>query len=111
MCKSILKNFIEYIVARDSPYRRLILSMIDGIIDEGWTAKIPIISMYDRARSREIISKIGFTISGHWTRRVYHLPVEFRNLFDIIESSDHNAKVNVCKSLLEKFMKVRDMLQ
>jgi hypothetical protein len=66
--------------------------------------------MYDKAKFREIISKVGFTISGYATRRVYYLPVEFKNLWDIIEDSEHNTKVAICKALLEKFKSVRDKL-
>jgi hypothetical protein len=110
MCKSILRNFYEYIVARDSPYRRLIISMIDSIIDEGWIARIQAKTMYDKAKFREIINKVGFTISGYATRRVYYLPVEFKNLWDIIEDSEHNTKVAICKALLEKFKSIRDKL-
>jgi hypothetical protein len=84
--------------------------LIDSFISEYYSARGYSMTMMDEALIRDLITKVGFTISGYATRRVYYLPVEFKNLWDIIEDSEHNTKVAICKALLEKFKRIRDKL-
>ena len=54
---------------------------------------------------------MGFKLAGYDVRRVYFLPKEFQVWWDIIESQDHNTKVEVCKALLNAFKRVKDKLE
>lgn len=64
----------------------------------------------DRMKMAEIEAKVAYTLAGFTVRRVYFLPPEFRALWDIISSQDHNVKTMVCQSLLEAFKRVKDKL-
>jgi hypothetical protein len=109
--KEIEKLFKEYVIVRDAPYRKIILTLIDSFIGEYYTGRGYGITISDEALMRDLITKVGFTISGYATRRVYYLPVEYKNLWDIIEDSEHNTKVAICKALLDKFKSIRDKLK
>ena len=110
MKKDILKVYRDYVVVRDAPYRRLILSFIDRLVDEGGVEKIPSIRLRDKAVLREIVSKVGFTVRDIYVRRAYTLPREFKALWDIIMAEDHNAKIDIAKALLNALKKVAEKL-
>jgi hypothetical protein len=58
----------------------------------------------------EIVTKIGFTLTGEKTRRVYFLPDIYKVHWDIIEDEDHNVKVDACRKLYDLFIRVRDKI-
>jgi len=65
----------------------------------------------ERVRLREIVAKVGYTLTVEvetpagkalvpvWTRRVYFLPDEFQYLWDKILPEDHNVKVDSCRTV------------
>jgi len=63
------------------------------------------------AKTAEVAAKVGFKLAGYDVRRVYFLPKEFQTWWDIIESQDHNTKIEVCKALIEAFKRVKDKLE
>jgi hypothetical protein len=113
LIRDLIKSLMEYIIVRDlgAGYRGMVLSFVDSFMDEGHVARGYGFSMRDQGLMREIVAKVGYRLAGYDVRRVYFLPAEFKPLWDIIESGDHNTKVEVCKALIEAFKRVRDKLE
>jgi hypothetical protein len=96
----ISEAVIKYVVKRfvESAHVTELVSKLSGKVLE------------DVAKTVDVVAKVGFKLAGYDVRRVYFLPKEFQPLWDIIESGDHNTKVEVCKALVEAFKRVRDKL-
>jgi hypothetical protein len=102
----LIKGFKDYVIIRDAPSRLISIILMDTFKDEGYVTKTPSVSVSDVAVMSDILTKIAFKLMGYDVRRVY-----FHKVWgDIIESLDHNTKVEVCKALLEAFKRVRDKL-
>lgn len=69
------------------------------------------ISKMDVAKMKEIVAKIGYTLTGEDARRVYVLTPEYWELIDTILPIDHNVKVSASKKLLDKFKQILSRLQ
>jgi hypothetical protein len=87
--------------------RAIYVALRDYIVGEFELARAKGMSVADAGRIADVIAKVAYTLADIIVRRVYLLPPAYRALWDLIASSDHNAKINICKKLLEKFKSVR----
>jgi hypothetical protein len=66
----------------------------------------PVVLM-DRMGVKEVVQKVGFTLTLEFVPRVYFLPDQYKPLWDIIEEEHHNAKVLACKRIYNYMLWVR----
>jgi hypothetical protein len=87
--------------------RAIYVTLRDYLVGEFALVRAKGMSVADAGRMIDVIAKVAYTLVDILVRRVYLLPPAYRTLWDLIASSDHNAKVNICKRLLEAFKSVR----
>jgi hypothetical protein len=90
-----------------SVLKAVVVALRDYIIGEFELSKAPGRGVVDAGRAVDVVAKVAYTLADLWARRVYLLPPTYRALWDLIASSDHNTKVDICKRLLERFKDVR----
>jgi hypothetical protein len=110
--KTLVKKIVESAVSADFIHalKMVVLVLRDFLISEFDYSKSPETNIADSGRPRDVAAKIAYTLAGIDVRRAYFFPKELRGLWDLILSSDHNAKVDACKIILEAFKRVRDKL-
>jgi hypothetical protein len=99
---------VSFIMERLS--KAVYVTFVDWFVGEYLASRALIIPIKDVSKIVDVITKVGFKLAGYDVRRVYFLPTEFKALWDIIESGDHNTKIEICKALIEAFKRVRDKL-
>jgi len=104
----ILRNFKEFVIIRDQAVRSILVIITDTFLSEYWSARGIAPVVRDTAKMADILTKIAYKLYGYDVRRVYTFPREWA---DIIESLDHNTKVEVCKALLEAVKRLKDKLE
>jgi hypothetical protein len=108
--KEIGKKAFETTLAADKLLKEIIKAITEPIPVKELITKIWLINFKDITTTAEIAAKVGFKLAGYDVRRVYFLPKEFQVWWDIVESRDHNTKIEVCKALIDAFKRVGDKL-
>jgi len=90
--------------------RGFVITLRDTFVDEGGLLKTQAKTLVDKAVLRDLVTKIGYTLTGISVRRVYTLSGELKELTDTILPEDHNQRVDASKNLLELFKDTRDLL-
>jgi len=102
----VVKCLKDYVVARDAPYR-----VVTVVLRDTWTAEYYVSrgvspAVRDRARMADVLTKVAYKLAGYDVRRVY-----FHKVWgDIIEDTDQNVKIEVCKAMLEAFKRIKEKL-
>jgi hypothetical protein len=108
--KGIEKRAVETIGVSDVVFKEIGKTMAETVHILDAVKKLSVKAFEDVSRAMDVVTKVGFKLAGYDVRRVYFLPTEFKALWDLISSQDHNTKVEVCKALIEAFKRVRDKL-
>ena len=98
----LAKILREYVTVRDSPYRTVIITLIDRVFHDVGTSKGIGYSLRDEVIALDRLLRIAFTICGYELRRVF--------MDDIILPDDHNLKVEACRCILEAIKRIRELL-
>ncbi|RLI87527.1 MAG: hypothetical protein DRP01_01590 [Archaeoglobales archaeon] len=104
--RDILRAFKEWIIVRDKYWRKIIVTLVDYILDTGGVARGVSRPLRDKGKGVDVLTKVAYTLAGQDVRRVYWHKV----WGDIIEPSDHNLNIEACKVILEAMKRVKDKL-
>jgi|GEM_PF-5110522 len=99
----LAKILREYVTVRDSPYRTVIITLIDRVFHDIETSKGIGYSLRDEVTALDRLLRVAFTICGYELRRVF--------MDDIILPDDHNLKVAVCNCLLNAIKRIKEILE
>jgi hypothetical protein len=108
--KGIGKKAVETVSVSEVVTKGFVKRFVESAHVAELVSKLTTKVFEDVSKTVDIVAKVGFKLAGYNVRRVYFLPAEFKALWDIIESGDHNTKVEVCKALVEAFKRVSDKL-
>jgi hypothetical protein len=108
--KHPMKPFRETVKLTDAYNKDVVKQVYDRFKTPDSVTKHPIKSISDSFKTEEIVLKASYTLTGRGVRRVYFLPKVYEVHWDIVEDTDHNVKVDCCRSILELFKRVRDKL-
>ncbi|MCL7388583.1 MAG: hypothetical protein LZ173_01400 [Thaumarchaeota archaeon] len=61
----------------------------------------------EKLGATEIVTKVGYTLTTERIPRVYFLPDQYKDLWDIAEEEYHNVKVDACRRLYKVFQWIR----
>jgi hypothetical protein len=104
--KSVKKVLVEFVIARDAPYRTIILNLRDRFSADFYVGKGYGFSVRDSAVAVDVITKVKYTLFGETVRRVY-----FHKVWgDIIEPSDYNLRIVVSNAFIQALKNVKDKL-
>jgi len=102
----VVRCFKNYVVARDAPYRLITLTVRDMWFSTYYVSKGVSPAVRDPARMTDVLTKVAYRLAGFDVRRVY-----FHKVWgDIIEDTDQNVKIEVCKAMLEAFKRIKEKL-
>jgi len=100
----VVRCLMDYVVARDAPYRAITVVLRDTWIGEYYVSRGVSPAVRDRTRMADVLTKVAYKLAGFDVRRVY-----FHKVWgDIILPEDQNVKVKVAEALLEAMKRVRD---
>jgi hypothetical protein len=106
LLKSVEKMFVEFVIARDAPYRTIILTLRDRFGADFYVGRGYGFSVRDSAVAVDVITKVKYTLFGETVRRVY-----FHKVWgDIIEPSDYNLRIVVSNAFIQALKNVKDKL-
>ena len=108
--KDIGKRAVESIAVSEAVFKDIAKRIVESVNVIDVARKTSLKIYEDKAKTVEIVAKVGFKLAGYDVRRVYFLPKEFQVWWDIIESQDHNTKLEICKALIQAFKRVRDKI-
>jgi hypothetical protein len=108
--RGVGRKLVETVGVSDVVIKDVVKRLVESMHVSELVSKLSAIVFEDAAKTADIVAKVGFKLAGYDVRRVYFLPTEFKAWWDLISSQDHNIKIEVCKSLLEAFKRVRDKL-
>jgi hypothetical protein len=110
----ILRNFREFVIARDQARRVLSLILVDQFIGEYSVARGIAPAVRDKGKPRDLLTKIAYTICGYDVRRVEivreWLLYERKELIDYILPEDYNVRIDIAKCLLEAMKRLKEKL-
>jgi hypothetical protein len=112
MSKLISKSMFDIIKFIDSitSLRGRLVILRDAFFIDYDMSRAPVKELLDKAVLRDLVAKVGYTLTEIPVRRVYYLPIEYKELADIILPEDHNKTVDASKNLLNIFKSTRDKL-
>jgi len=105
--RGLLKPFVETITVVEVLRKELAKMFVERVFQEYWTSKGMSPALRDLSKMKDLLTKVAYKIAGMDVRRVYALPREWA---DIIESADHNVKIEICKALLEAMRRLKEKL-
>jgi hypothetical protein len=108
--KHPMKPFRETVKLTDAYNKDVVKQVYDRFKTPDSVTKHPMKILSDSFKTEEIVLKASYTLTGRGVRRVYFLPKGYEEYWDIVEDTDHNVKVDCCRSILELFKRVRDKL-
>jgi len=106
LSKYVSKAFKDFVVARDGAYRAVSIVLVDSFVGEYVISRGYGVALRDKPKITDLLTKIAFKLYGKDIGRVY-----FHKVWgDIIESEDHNVKVEVAKIILDAIKRIKDKL-
>ena len=105
--KGVFKRLCDYVLIRDSPIRRVTISILDTFSGEHGLWGHVVMRLREMMRCVDPIVKVAFKLFGRDARRVYSLPKKFE---DKIEARDHNVLVDACRDMYDALKSLSESL-
>jgi hypothetical protein len=105
--RAVSKVFEEGLAVGDALSKAVSLPLREELALGDAIRKSKPVVLMDRMGVKEVVQKVGFTLTSEMVPRVYFLPDQYRALWDIIEEEYHNAKVLACRRIYNYLLWVR----